>query len=64
MAASLAEAIRAKCDGKVEVETIRGSGGVYDVEIDGEMVFRKWEEFRFPENKEILELIEARLQKV
>jgi predicted Rdx family selenoprotein len=40
-----------------------GSGGVFDVLIDGEFVFRKWEEFRFPDNREILDEIAKRLQK-
>lgn len=59
----MAGAIQKKFSNKVEVEVVRGDGGIYDVEIDGDMVFRKFEEYRFPENQEILELIEARLQK-
>jgi selT/selW/selH-like putative selenoprotein len=48
---------------KIETETKRGSGGIFDVAIDGETVFRKWEEYRFPANQEILAMIGERLQK-
>jgi selT/selW/selH-like putative selenoprotein len=41
-----------------------GSGGVFDVFIDGEYVFRKWEENRFPTDAEILSAIAGRLKKV
>jgi len=39
-----------------------GSGGVFDVELDGEKIFSKWDQNRFPDNKEILQVIEARLK--
>jgi selT/selW/selH-like putative selenoprotein len=41
----------------------QGSGGVFDVVIDGDVVFRKWEENRFPANREILDEIDRRLKK-
>jgi predicted Rdx family selenoprotein len=31
-----------------------GSGGIFDVEADGRMIFRKFDEGRFPEAAEIL----------
>jgi selT/selW/selH-like putative selenoprotein len=35
-----------------------GRGGVFDVAIDGELVFSKYERGRFPEEKEILDELE------
>jgi selT/selW/selH-like putative selenoprotein len=40
------------------VELIRGSGGVYDVTVDGKLVFSKHGSGRFPEEGEIVSLIE------
>jgi len=40
-----------------------GSGGIFDVAVDGEMVFRKWDEGRFPSAGEILGKIGERLEK-
>jgi selT/selW/selH-like putative selenoprotein len=45
----------------VQTETKMGSGGIFDVVIDGEKVFSKWDEGRFPENREILAHIARRL---
>ncbi len=42
---------------------MRGSGGVFDVVIDGEKVFSKWEANRFPTNQEILDDIARRVKK-
>jgi hypothetical protein len=47
----------------VQTEMKRGDGGIFDVAIDGEFVFRKWDEGRFPQNDEILAEISARLKK-
>ena len=33
-----------------------------DVELDDEKIFSKWDQNRFPDNKEILQVIEARLK--
>ncbi len=38
---------------------MKGSGGVFDVELDGKMVFSKHEEGRFPEPGEVLERLSA-----
>jgi len=43
----------------VEVELIAGSGGVFDVVADGRKVFSKSTAGRFPEDGEIVRLIEA-----
>jgi selT/selW/selH-like putative selenoprotein len=38
----------------VEVELIRGSGGVFDVVADGDLVFSKHGAGRFPNSEEVL----------
>jgi selenoprotein W-related protein len=43
---------------KVEVELIPGSGGVYTVCVDGRQVFAKKELNRFPEDGEIVRLLQ------
>jgi selenoprotein W-related protein len=44
----------------VEVELIEGSGGVFEVTADGELIFSKKQEGRFPEEEEILSALRAR----
>jgi len=58
----LADAIQKVYADKVTVNQQTGSGGVFDVEVDGEKIFSKWDQNRFPDNKEILQVIEARLK--
>jgi selT/selW/selH-like putative selenoprotein len=58
----LAGAIQKAFPDKVTVNQNTGSGGVFDVELDGEKIFSKWDQNRFPDNKEILQVIEARLK--
>jgi len=43
----------------VECELISSGGGVFEVEIDGKLVFSKKARGRFPEHDEILNLIPA-----
>jgi selenoprotein W-related protein len=43
----------------VEAKLIRGSGGVFDVSVDGKLVFSKKSVGRFPEPGEVLEKIPA-----
>jgi selT/selW/selH-like putative selenoprotein len=50
----LVDAIRRTYGTGINVEVIQGSGGIFDVVIDGEKVFSKHEEHRFPKNDEIL----------
>jgi len=38
----------------VEVNLVRGGGGIFDVTVDGERIYCKQEVGRFPENEEIL----------
>ncbi len=54
------DAIRQVHGDSIEVEVVRGSGGIFDVVIDGEKVFSKWDENRFPKNQEILNVIAER----
>ena len=42
----------------VESELICGGGGIFDVVVDGEMIFSKHEAGRFPESDEILSKLE------
>lgn len=42
------------------MELIAGSGGIYDISVDGMLLFSKQQEKRFPEPEEILGLIKAR----
>jgi len=48
----LADAIRETTG--VESELIKGSGGIFDVVVDGKMIFSKHEVGRFPTHEEIL----------
>lgn len=41
----------------VKAELIEGSGGVFDVEVDGAVIFSKAKEGRFPEADEIIAII-------
>lgn len=47
----------------VDAELVGGSNGVFDVEIDGKRLFSKHESGRFPQYREIVNMIdEARLR--
>ncbi len=41
------------------MELIKGSGGVFEIVLDGALVFSKKETGRFPELREVLEKIPA-----
>jgi selenoprotein W-related protein len=41
----------------VEAELIKGKNGVFDVVVDGNLVFSKHKTGRFPQNDEILKLL-------
>jgi len=43
----------------VKSELIEGSGGIFDVEVDGRLIFSKHETNRFPEHAEILSQLET-----
>ncbi|MHC4067714.1 MAG: Rdx family protein, partial [Planctomycetota bacterium] len=51
-AASLAEAIKGRFN--VESELIKGGGGIFDVHLNGDLIYSKHETGRFPEHDEVL----------
>ena len=57
MASSLAATLKERFD--VDTELIEGGNGIFDVVVDGRLVFSKKETGRFPENQEIVTLLEA-----
>ncbi|NBU75029.1 MAG: SelT/SelW/SelH family protein [Planctomycetes bacterium] len=52
----MVEAIR-NAHADVNVEAHTGSGGVFDVVIDGNKVYSKWDTGRFPANADIVTII-------
>jgi selT/selW/selH-like putative selenoprotein len=46
----------------VEPHLVEGGGGVFDVTVDGSMVFSKFEAGRFPEPGEVEEAIRSSRQ--
>lgn len=44
----------------VAARLIEGGGGVFDVVADGDLIFSKHSEGRFPEEDEIVEALRAR----
>ncbi|WP_448575335.1 Rdx family protein [Thermomicrobium sp.] len=44
-----------------EIALVPSSGGRFEVTVDGELVFSKLAEKRFPEDGELLELVGARI---
>ena len=51
MAASLKDAFG------IQAKLIEGGGGVFDVNVDGKLIFSKHEQGRFPTHDEIIESI-------
>jgi selenoprotein W-related protein len=45
-------------DANIQPELVGGSGGVFDVEIDGKLVFSKKQTGNFPRYREIVSKIE------
>lgn len=43
----------------IDAELIPGSGGIFDVVADGNLIFSKHKESRFPEHQEILDALPA-----
>jgi len=44
----------------LESQLVRGSGGIFEVSVDGEPIFSKKEEGRFPTEKEIVDKLRER----
>lgn len=42
----------------VEAKLIAGGGGIFEVTLDGKVVFDKFSTGRFPEEQEVVDLIE------
>ena len=49
MAASISEALG------IDSTLIEGTNGIFDVVVDGEMIFSKYESGRFPEHEEVVD---------
>ena len=45
--------------GNIETHLIKGSGGQFEVVLDGKLIFSKKQQGRFPEPSEILQSIPA-----
>jgi selenoprotein W-related protein len=41
----------------VEAELVKGKNGIFDVVVDGDLVFSKHKTGRFPQNDEILRML-------
>lgn len=44
-----------------EVALVPGTGGVFDVRLDGELIYSRKAEGRFPESKELKQLVRDRV---
>lgn len=44
-----------------EVALVPGTGGVFDVRLDGDLIYTRKEEGRFPESKELKQLVRDRI---
>jgi selT/selW/selH-like putative selenoprotein len=44
----------------VDSELVAGHSGIFDVQVDGNLIFSRHEEGRFPELQEILDAIESK----
>jgi selenoprotein W-related protein len=44
----------------VSARLVKGSGGVFDVKVDGRLVYSKFETGRFPEPGEVVGLLRGR----
>jgi selenoprotein W-related protein len=57
-AASLAARLKENFD--VDAKLIEGAGGIFDVTVDGDLIFSKHDKERFPTDDEIVGLIKDR----
>lgn len=44
-----------------EVALVPGTGGIFEVKLDGEIIFSRKQEGRFPESKELKQLLRDRI---
>jgi len=54
----LAEVIEAEFG--IKPDLIKSGGGVFEIEVDGELIFSKRAQFRFPEHQEIIDILKIR----
>jgi selT/selW/selH-like putative selenoprotein len=43
-----------------EIELVAGANGIFDISLDGKIIFSKLQKGHFPEPAEIIELVKAR----
>ena len=55
MASSLGDELKKNLG--AEIELVAGSNGIFDVSLDGNMVYSKFEQGQFPQADEIIQLI-------
>lgn len=55
-------ALKKRFGERVSLETSGGDRGIFDVSVDGDVVFSKHDTGRFPNEGEVEELVEARMQ--
>ena len=53
----MADDISTKFGNDIEIELIPSSGGVFEVSLDGQLLFSKQKTGRFPEQKEVDEMM-------
>jgi selenoprotein W-related protein len=44
----------------VEPQLVKGDNGIFDVTVDGQLIFSKFEAERFPEEEEVLAALRER----
>lgn len=55
----MADVVSSKFGKDIEIDLIPSSGGVFEVSLDGELLFSKKETGRFPDQKEIDDMVES-----
>ncbi len=53
----MAAAIKKSCG--LEAKLIEGAGGIFDVKVDGKLIYSKHETGQFPEESEVLRLLKV-----
>lgn len=44
----------------ISTELVRGGGGIFEVQLDGKLIYSKAEQGRFPEDSEILDALKTK----
>ncbi|CAN5745443.1 SelT/SelW/SelH family protein [soil metagenome] len=61
-AAWMAQELLTTFEGELgEVALVPGTGGIFEVRLDGELIFSRKEAGRFPESKELKQLVRDRI---